>query len=43
MAFEKPEIRRVVVPARTPSQAPSVPAPAKEPAPDRRDEPAPSH
>jgi hypothetical protein len=42
MAFEKPEIRRVVVPVRSPSQAPSVPVPAQEPAPQRRDDPAPS-
>lgn len=35
MAFEKPEIRRVVTPVRQPDQSPSVPepAPAREPAP----------
>lgn len=39
MAFEKPEIRRVVTPVRSPQHAPSVPAPS-EPAPER--EPTPS-
>jgi hypothetical protein len=39
MAFEKPEIRRVVTPVRTPERSPSAPSP--EPATPTR-EPAPS-
>jgi hypothetical protein len=40
MAFEKPEIRRVITPVRAPERSPSAPAPAEPSTPSTAPAPA---